>query len=99
MQPSIMADSIIDFSTHHYFLMGFVSLIMVLVCYKFYQSISEQIEKDQELRKKRGLSRSQIISERILEVKDKFYHNTHKLVSQQGISNWLVSLSLIPWMF
>lgn len=83
MEPSIMADSLIDFSTHHYFLMGFVSLIMVLICYKFYESICEQIEKDQKLRKKNGLTRSQIIGERIQEMKDKIYNNTHKLVSQQ----------------
>lgn len=83
VKPSLMADSIINFSTHHYFLIGFISLTMVLVCYKFYESVSEKIEKVHQLRKKRGITRAQMINEGFLEVKEKIYHNAHKLVSQQ----------------
>jgi len=42
--PGVMADSIIDFSLHHYFLMGFISLTVAVACWKMYTSIDVKIE-------------------------------------------------------
>lgn len=81
MKPSVLANTIIDFSTHHYFLMGFISVIVLLFCYKFYITLSEQIEKDQVYRKQ-GMSRSQIIGKHIRSVNDKWYRNTDRKVSE-----------------
>jgi hypothetical protein len=42
--PVVMADSIIDFAVHHYFLMGFISLTVTVACWKMYTSLDEKIE-------------------------------------------------------
>ncbi len=43
--PSLIAGSIIDFATHHYFLMGFISLTMVSICWKLYLSLDDRSHK------------------------------------------------------
>lgn len=43
--PFILADSIIDFAIHHYFLMGFISLITMAFCLKLYYTIDDNLEK------------------------------------------------------
>ena len=43
--PFILADSIIDFTIHHYFLMGFISLIIMVFCLKLYYTIDDRLEK------------------------------------------------------
>lgn len=83
LKPSLMADSIIDFSTHHYFLMGFISLIVVLICYKSYETLSIKIEEEHQLRKKLGITRSKRVKQQIITVKNSLYQNAQKLVSKQ----------------
>ena len=43
--PAIMADSIFDFATHHYFLIGLISITVGAVCWKMYLSLDKTIEK------------------------------------------------------
>lgn len=42
--PVIIGNSILDFATHHYFLMGFISLTVAIVCWKMYISLDEKID-------------------------------------------------------
>jgi hypothetical protein len=44
LTPAVMADSIIDFAVHHYFLIGFISLSVAAVCWKMYTSLDEKTE-------------------------------------------------------
>lgn len=43
--PLNMLKSIIDFSSHHYFLMGFISLAVVVISIKLYNAIDLEFEK------------------------------------------------------
>ncbi len=43
--PLNMLKSIIDFSTHHYFLIGFLGLVILLISVKLYNTMDEEFEK------------------------------------------------------
>jgi hypothetical protein len=58
IDPLNMADSIVDFATHHYFLAGFISLICMLICLKGYRSIGAAIERSHQKRSIIGYTRA-----------------------------------------
>ena len=89
MTPSVMADTILDFAVHHYFLMGFICLTVALACFKIYTSLDEKL-KDRF--QKRNITTSRSKKKRIMMFKKLRELYTIKLADQsEFIKTELVS--------
>ncbi len=87
--PFILADSIIDFAIHHYFLMGFISLIVTLFCLKVYYTIDDKLETAYISKQSIGITRiakrtkkTQVLRELL---SFKLYNTKSKLIDKTGI--------------
>lgn len=82
INPLNMADSFVDFATHHYFLAGFISLICLLICLKAYRSIGVVIERNHQKRSIIGSTRAKRKRKMMQYILEQAYFRTQKLKSQ-----------------
>lgn len=79
--PLNMANSIVGFATHHYFLMGFISLITMALCVKLYKSMDERIDRNYNSKNMIGYTRLKKRKKTIQSIREQFFLNTQKLKS------------------
>lgn len=81
INPLNMADSIVDFATHHYFLMGFISLITMALSFKLYKSMDERIDRNYNNKNMIGYTRLKKRKRTMQSLKEQFYLKAQKLKS------------------
>jgi hypothetical protein len=81
IDPLNMADSIVDFATHHYFLMGFISLITMALCFKLYKSMDARIDRNYNNKNMIGYTRLKKRKKTIQTLREQFYLKAQKLKS------------------
>lgn len=81
LNPLNMANSIMDFAIHHYFLAGFISLICMLICLKAYRSIGMAIEMNHKKRSIIGYTRATRKRKMMQYVLEQAYFRAQKLKS------------------
>lgn len=77
--PLNMLKSIIDFSSHHYFLMGFISLAVVVISIKLYNAIDLEFEK--QFNNKNNPNYIINKQRRFSRIREQIYLQTNKLKS------------------
>jgi hypothetical protein len=81
IDPLNMANSIVDFATHHYFLMGFISLITMALCVKLYKSMDERIERNYNNKNMIGYTRLKKRKKTMQSIREQFFLKAQKLKS------------------
>ena len=79
IDPLNMTNSIVDFATHHYFLMGFISLITMALCVKLYNSMDERIDRIYNNKNMIGYTR---LKKRNQSIREQFFLKAQKLKSR-----------------
>lgn len=81
IDPFNVVDSIVDFASHHYFLTGFISLTVMVICFKGYQSLDKAIENNYQQKRMGGSTRSNKKKMVIQALLERAYYKTQKLKS------------------
>jgi hypothetical protein len=95
IDPLNMADSVIDFANHHYFLMGFISLIVMLICFKIYSSIDKVIDNNYVQKTMPGYTRAKRKRKMLLSLLENTYYQTQKLRSHSVEKDSIKGLKFI----
>lgn len=82
IDPLNMANSIVDFATHHYFLMGFISLVTMALCVKLYSSMDERIDRNYNNKNMIGYTRLKKKKKTIQSIREQFFLKAQKLKSR-----------------
>lgn len=82
IDPLNMANSIVDFANHHYFLMGFISLVTMALCVKLYSSMDERIDRNYNNKNMVGYTRLKKKKKTIKSIREQFFLKTQKLKSR-----------------
>ncbi len=80
-----------NFATHHYFLVGFVSLVILLYCIKLYNNTPEKVSSfnifRKQIRNKRIIKQIEVIEKHKEELISKINNNESELFEKENIGS------------
>ncbi|MDX2173414.1 MAG: hypothetical protein SFY56_09850 [Bacteroidota bacterium] len=71
-KPTLIINDIADFAVHHYFLSGFIALVAVLICLKFYMGLNGNQNRTNLIKRENKIIRQLKRRERLQKITKKF---------------------------